>query len=74
MNIAEQLMQKLGPCSKCGDIRKPCRCDFEKKIKGLKESLNNCLVLLEDYQGTNGEMAMIDLAIKRLEDREEESK
>ena len=63
------MMEKLGPCPTCGDFKKPCRCYLEQKIKDLKNSLNNCLVILEDYSGTNGEMAVIELAVKRLEDR-----
>lgn len=62
------MMEKLGPCQACGDFKKPCRCCLEQKIKDLKNSLNNCLAILEDYSGTNGEMAMIELAVKRLED------
>lgn len=31
---------KFGPCPKCGDFRKPCRCWFEKRHDELIDELN----------------------------------
>jgi hypothetical protein len=38
---------KLGPCSKCGDYVKPCRCSLEAEVKALKAELNNKCLLCE---------------------------
>jgi hypothetical protein len=37
----------LGPCSKCGDYVKPCRCSLEAEVKALKAELNDKCLLCE---------------------------
>jgi hypothetical protein len=38
---------KLGPCSKCGDYRKPCWCSLEAENKELRAKLENKCALCE---------------------------
>jgi hypothetical protein len=38
---------KLGPCTKCGDYVKPCRCSLEAEVKALKAELNDKCLLCE---------------------------
>jgi hypothetical protein len=35
---------------------------LSKKVKKLSNALNNCLYILEDYEGTNAEMKIIENA------------
>lgn len=54
--------RKIGTDSNLCDV-----CYWRKRADLLVNSLNNCLVLLEDYQGTNADMAMIEKAQGRLQ-------